>query len=64
MGLSAISRMSPQENNIQKSYEKELAGRPTYLNYKEEIGGGGGGAERNFSEKRQKKEETELNQIQ
>lgn len=36
MGLFVVSRMSPQENNIQKIHEKELAGRPTYLNYKEE----------------------------
>lgn len=38
MGLFVVSRMSPQENNIQKIHEKELAGRPTYLNYKEERG--------------------------
>lgn len=51
MGLSAMGRMSPQENDIQKNHEKELAGRPTYLNYKEEIEREG---ERNFSEKKAK----------
>lgn len=54
VGLSAMSRMLPQESNIQISYEKELAGRPTYLNYKEERERDKE-RERNFSEKRKKK---------
>lgn len=56
MGLFVVSRMSPQENNIQKIHEKELAGRPTYLNYKEE-------REELLWKKQKKKHETEPNQI-
>lgn len=54
MRLSAMSRMPPKENNIQKSHEKQLSGRPTCLNYKEE---------RRTSLEKAKKEKTELNQL-
>lgn len=54
-GVVCCGRMSPQENNIQKIHKKELAGRPTYLNYKEE--------REELLWKKQKKDETEPNQI-